>query len=562
MARDNTADEIKSRLDIVELVSEYVSLKRSGRNFKGLCPFHSEKSPSFMVNPERQMFHCFGCSAGGDAFAFVMKYENLTFPETLELLAKRTGVEIRKQSPKQQGERQRLRAMQQEALRYFQQALPRDKNVLQYIAQRGITQASVEKFSMGYAPDGWHNLRDHLRHLGFGEQETIRAGLVAAGQKGSYDIFRSRLMFAINDIHGDPIAFGGRILGDGQPKYLNSPDTPLFNKSETLYALDHSREGIRRAGRAAVAEGYLDAIMCHQHGLDFVVAPLGTALTQGHLRKLARYTEEVVLLFDGDAAGIAAAQRSLPLIIEGNLRASVLLLPEGEDPASLLQKEGTAALEALLERAMSPVAFLIERSGSERARQEAIELIARVQDPVTRDALVLELSERTRISEHAIREKLMTYRRTGEHGGQKTAIKSYNEEIFLLSAALHKPEVLEGICERISLAEISDPVVRSILESMREGAQDADDDSVQDGEAAGPLRLAKTDEQRALLTRLMVEPGFDADDLSGIVEDCLKAIARKGLAHRIREAEEAGDWVLLKELLAEKMRRADTGING
>ncbi|HEB02137.1 MAG TPA: DNA primase, partial [Nitrospirae bacterium] len=316
MSSDGAAEEVKSRLDIVEHISDYVQLKRSGANYKGLCPFHNEKTPSFMVHPAKQIFHCFGCNAGGDVFTFTMKHEGLSFPEALALLARRAGVELKPQSGYKKGERERLKAAVVEAMSFFQAELKRSKVAGEYINKRGLTPETVKEFSIGYVPQGWHNLLNHLKKKGFKEDVIIKAGLAVKGDRGPYDVFRARLIFPILDMHGEPVAFGGRVIDDGQPKYLNSPESTLFKKSDTLYALSHSREAMRKEGFAAVSEGYLDAIMCHQHGIVNVVAPLGTALTAGHLKKLLRHTEDIVLVFDGDSAGVAAARRSLNLIMD------------------------------------------------------------------------------------------------------------------------------------------------------------------------------------------------------------------------------------------------------
>jgi len=286
MRSEGVTEEIKSRLDIVEVVGDYLELRRAGANYKARCPFHNEKTPSFMVNPERQIYHCFGCGAGGDLFSFIMKQEGLEFREALELLAKRAGVELKPLDPQERKARQgreAVRDMQSLALSYFTESLKKNSAAGKYFSGRGISHESIKNFSLGYAPDGWHNLYDRLKKSGYRDDDILHSGLVAKGQRGPYDIFRDRVMFPIFDRHGEPVAFGGRIMGQGAPKYLNSSDSPIFRKSETLYALDRARDGIREKDYTMVVEGYLDAIMCNQYGITNVVAPLGTALTSGHL---------------------------------------------------------------------------------------------------------------------------------------------------------------------------------------------------------------------------------------------------------------------------------------
>jgi DNA primase len=539
-------DEIKNRVDIVELVSDHVPLKRAGQNYKGLCPFHSEKTPSFMVSPVKQIFHCFGCGAGGDIFGFVMKYEGVEFRDALEMLAKRAGVELKKLSPGQQGLRQELKAMQKEAVRFYADCLSRSETAMKYLKQRGIEEGVWKDFSLGYAPPGWHNVRDHLKGKGFPEDRIMQSGLVAAGNKGPYDIFRERILFPIFDMHGEAIAFGGRVMGDAMPKYLNSPDTPLFRKGETLYALSTARDGIREKGYSIVVEGYLDAIMCHQYGLDNAVAPLGTALTQGHLRKLGRLAGNVLLIFDGDQAGVAAAKRSLPPVMEQGLRAKVLLLPEGEDPDSLLREKGPEHMKGLIAGASTPVDFFLrtQKTGRLEAINEAVETISKVGDPIVRDELILELSDRTRVSERSIRDKLARFRKTGSHVPDRPKQRPYDEETLLLSAAVALPERAEEIAGQISPDDMRDPVVRALL--LKLGREHA---------SVGALMGTDgIDEERTLLGRLSVNPGFDVPDADRVIEDCIRKITRRRVDEKIKTAEMAGDLKLLTRLLSERQR--------
>ncbi|MCK4911868.1 MAG: DNA primase, partial [Thermodesulfovibrionales bacterium] len=419
MATDGAAEEVKSRLDIVEHISDYVQLKRSGQNYKGNCPFHTEKTPSFMVHPAKQIFHCFGCSAGGDIFTFTMKHEGLSFPEALALLARKAGVELKPQSGYKKGERERLKAAVVEAMKFFRAELKRSSVAGQYIEQRGLTPEIIEEFQVGYVPQGWHNLLNHLKKKSISEDIIIKAGLAVRGDRGPYDVFRARLIFPILDLHGEPVAFGGRVLDDSQPKYLNSPESSLFKKGDTLYALSQAREAIRKEGFVAVSEGYLDAIMCHQFGMKNVVAPLGTALTAGHLKKLMRHADDIVLVFDGDAAGVAAARRSLDLIMEQNMRVKVLMLPDGEDPDSLLRDEGAEGMRARMMNALSPVGFILETTKKPKGIDAAVEMIAKAGDPILRDELAVELADRSRISEQAIRDKLSRYKKTGQHSAPR-----------------------------------------------------------------------------------------------------------------------------------------------
>lgn len=544
MHSDGLVDEIKSRLDIVEHISDHVALKKAGANYRGLCPFHAEKTPSFMVHPEKQIFHCFGCGAGGDIFGFTMKHENLTFAEALRLLARKAGVPLKREDPGERSERDAMKAALAEAARYYSAQLERSGPAKEYLSGRGLTGESLRAFAIGYAPEGWHNLFNHLRKKGFGEAVIMKSGLAVSGAKGPYDVFRGRVIFPIADIHGETIAFGGRVIEGGEPKYLNSPETPLFKKGDTLYGLQMAKEAIRQRGFSVLAEGYLDVIMCHQSGIANAVAPLGTALTPGHARRLGRYAPELVLVFDGDAAGTAAARRSLPIVFAGGLKARLMMLPAGEDPDSLLRARGPEHFEGLLKDALSPVDFLLRASEGpvEEAINQAIALIAEAADPVVRGRLLTELSDRTRVNEREIREKLDRQRKSGSPApAQKARALAYNEEVLLLSAAVNLPDRAGALLERLQVGQMRDPLIRNIFERLSAGGLDA-------------MAAASTEEEKALVRRLSIEPGFDLESADRNIEDCLRKITRRGVDERIRSAEEAGDLKLLSRLLSERQK--------
>jgi DNA primase len=364
-------------------------------------------------------------------------------------------------------------------------------------------------------------------------------------------------------VHGEAIAFGGRVLGDEMPKYLNSPDTPLFKKRETLYALSRAKDGIREKGYAIVVEGYLDAIMCHQYGFTNTVAPLGTALTEGHVKKLNRLAGNLLLIFDGDAAGIAAAKRSMPLVLNQGIRTKILLLQKGEDPDkilllqkgedpdSILKARGADHMKNLIAGSSTPVEFLLKVQGSRlEATNEAIEIISVINDPVLRDELILELSERTRIGERSIREKLNRYRRTGSHISQRPKSRPYDEETLLLSAAIALPDKAAEIADRISIDDIRNPAVKDLLKKL--GVE---------GQSVEALMSTGSEEEKNLLSMLSVKPGFDILEVDKNVEDCLKQITKrhmdneiKRVNEEIRSAEMAGNLKLLNRLLSERQR--------
>jgi DNA primase len=386
-------DQVRAGIDIVELVGRVVNLRKAGVNWKGLCPFHAEKTPSFTVNPHKGIFHCFGCGVGGDAFGFVMRQDKLAFPEAVRALAKLAGVTLPEERDPGQADsgRETLYRVMDLAARFYADALwaPGGERAQRYLAERGIDPEVARRFGMGYAPDAWDALHTRMRGEGVSDDTLIAAGLVVQREQraGVYDRFRGRLLFAIRDLQGRVVAFGGRALGDEQPKYLNSPETPLYTKGQLLYGADVAREPIRAKNRALIVEGYIDCLMAHQHGFGECVAALGTSFTTTQLHLLRRYTNEAVIFFDGDVAGQKAAERAEALLdsmgtdafwdptsgggtwainrtgafkTTESLRVKVAILPGGHDPDTFLRAEGAEAFEARIAQARSLVAYALE----------------------------------------------------------------------------------------------------------------------------------------------------------------------------------------------------------
>lgn len=359
MVPDETISEIKSRLSIVDAVSEYVSLKRAGQAFVGLCPFHKEKTPSFSVHPARQCFHCFGCHMHGDIFTFVSTVEGLSFPQTLEKLASRAGIALTRQPRKEKTSLapQLVQAYEtlEWAAKYYQFLLtkrPEGKLALDYLKHRGIGPKTIERFRLGYAPDGWTGLRNAMLKRGFSESSLVFAGLISAHEKKSYDRFRHRLIFPITDKEGRAIGFGARALKDtDQPKYLNSPDSQLFSKRENLYGLFENNRGIRLRGEAVIVEGYMDVIGLWEHGIDNAVAVMGTAVSEVHCRHLRQLTARVITVFDPDAAGEDAWHSSMHTLMEAGLVARDVTLPPGQDPDDFVRSSGAEAFYSACEKA-------------------------------------------------------------------------------------------------------------------------------------------------------------------------------------------------------------------
>ena len=345
----NHLEEIRAKLSIEELVGGYLQLKKAGRNLKGLCPFHNDSKPSLMVSPEKGIAYCFACNNGGDIFKFIQLIENVDFPEAVRILAERTGVSLPEFKPESHNERMRTIEINAAAVSFFTEKLEESPEHMRYFTERGLSEATIKKFKLGYAPDSYTALKDHLIKLGYGEGEILKAGLLnqrSLSDKNTYDRFRNRYIFPIFDHQDNPVGFGGRIIGAGEPKYLNSPDTPAYNKSYVLYGLNHAKEAIKRENLAVFVEGYMDVISAHQAGTGNVVATSGTALTDielkkdrpkaeaSHLKLIRRYTTNIAYAFDADNAGIEATKRSIELTKESepDLNLKIIMIPEGKDP--------------------------------------------------------------------------------------------------------------------------------------------------------------------------------------------------------------------------------------
>lgn len=412
-------DDLLDRVDIVEVIDRRVKLKKTGKNYSARCPFHEEKTPSFSVNPDKQFYYCFGCGAGGNALGFVMDYENVDFPQAVETLAGSLGLEVpREQSrpgssqPSREETGKPLYALLEQAARYYQKQLrthPDASRAVTYLKQRGLTGEIAKRFDLGFAPPGWDNL---LQALGSSEEQRkllLEAGMLVQNEAGrTYDRFRDRVMFPIRDQRGRIIAFGGRVLGDDKPKYLNSPETPVFSKGRELYGLYQARQANRKLERVLVVEGYMDVIALAQHDITQATATLGTATSQTHLERLYRLTPEVVFCFDGDAAGRKAALRALETVLpcmEDGRQARFLFLDEGEDPDTLVRKLGSEAFRELVKRATPLEAFLFDAvsegldtatlEGRARLSKLALPWLRQLPDGVFRQLMFRALAERT-----------------------------------------------------------------------------------------------------------------------------------------------------------------------
>ena len=360
-------DELTARSDIVDVVSRYVSLKKSGSNYFGLCPFHNEKSPSFSVSQDKQIFHCFGCGVGGGVISFIMRAEGLEFYDAVSFLAKQNGMTVPENNydKKTSKSRERLLALMKDTARFYYSELwkPENINVQQYFAKRGLTRKTMNRFGLGFAPNSFFATMDAMKEKGYTQDELLACGLVAKSEKGNlYDKFRNRVMFPIFDLRGNVIAFGGRVMDDSKPKYLNSPETAIFHKSRNLFAIEKARKTAN--DYFILAEGYMDVIALHQAGFDSAVASLGTALTEEQARLIARYTKNIIISYDADNAGQMAAQRAIDILKKSGLNVRVLRIPNAKDPDQFIKEKGSDAFRRLIEQSSDDIAYKINNIAS------------------------------------------------------------------------------------------------------------------------------------------------------------------------------------------------------
>lgn len=494
---EGVVDEIRRSVDIVDLVSRYIPLHKAGKNLKALCPFHKEKTPSFVVNAERQTFHCFGCGEKGDVFTFVQKMERLaSFPEAIEFLGRVAGIEVRRDdgaSREASDGRREIYRLLEAAATYFRHLLLKPDGALarEYLRHRGVTEASEEAFRLGYALGSWDALRSAAARKGAGPELLIASGLAIQGDDRSrppYDRFRNRLMFPIADAQARVIGFGGRVLDKSEPKYLNSPETPLFSKGQGLYGLDRARGAILESKTAIVVEGYTDVILAHQAGIANVVATLGTALTLEHARLLRRYATRVIVVYDGDKAGLAAAGRGVKVLLAEPLDIALVRLPDGLDPADAVTTRGGEFLAASIAAARDFFECVIEDirgavdmktvSGRAAAADKLIEIAAHAGDPVRRDLLIRRISDEVGVSEDSLRFKLRGSSNRAAKPVSPEAVRpappaAARAETEILESVLNAPAAAARVVETLREDDFEDAVCREIFRTVSEMAAEA-----------------------------------------------------------------------------------------
>lgn len=417
--------EIRERNDIVETISQHVTLKRVGSNFVGLCPFHSEKTPSFSVSPSKQMYHCFGCGEGGDVISFIMKYSNLDFVEALKILADKANIVLEdKESSidhKKENEKNTIFKINKEAARYYFANLKKENRALEYLFNRGINAKTIKVYGLGYSRNSWDDLLTFLKNKGYSLEEIEKAGLIIKHSDGKryYDRFRGRIMFPIIDTRGRIIGFGGRTINNIQPKYLNSPDTSVFLKGNSLYGLNTAKKYCR--DKIILTEGYMDVISLYQYGINYSVASLGTALTQNQSKLLNRYSKEIYICYDSDKAGLKAANRAIDILKKEKIDSKVIILPEGKDPDDFIKENGSEAFIESINNSYSYLDFKIyyykkiydldTLEGRINFTKEISNMIKDFESPIEQDAYIKKISDETNISIDAIRQEISNKQR-------------------------------------------------------------------------------------------------------------------------------------------------------
>ncbi len=441
----STVEQIKEKLNIVDVVGRYIKLEKAGANLKAKCPFHNEKTASFFVSPSRNNYYCFGCNAKGDIFTFVQEFERVDFVEALKILADIAGVKIvyEKGADKQvRSEKEKLLALTESAVNHFEKNLPKNPPALEYLKGRGLKERTISDWRLGYAVDSWQDLLDHLKKAGYSESDIEKAGLIKKGDKpggGLYDRFRARLMFPIFDSAGRPIAFSGRLLDPtsqnataGAAKYINSPEGPLFNKSSVLYGYDRAKNPIREQNYAILVEGQMDLLMMHQAGLRNTIASSGTALSEEHLKILKRSSENLLLAYDGDGAGLKAAIRAWNLALSMGMEIKIAPLPKGEDPASIIAKS-PEEMKEILQQSKHIIDFYLEailnsdkdsRKISKKVEKELLPLVRSLASSIDQAHFITNISEKTGIKEEALYEELnkIQVEETSEDSSEKIEI--------------------------------------------------------------------------------------------------------------------------------------------
>jgi DNA primase len=566
-------EEVRRAADIVEIIGQYVQLKKAGQNYVGLCPFHSERSPSFTVNQNKQIYHCFGCGRGGDVFTFWMEYHNLSFPQSLQDLAERYSIPLPQRrdaaAERKKAEiKEQLFRINELACGYFHGVLlksAKGKAGRDYLSRRGISDETISIFRLGYSVNSWDALTNYMRSKGCSLEQVAQAGLIVGKKDGTYyDRFRNRILFPIFDLNRHTIGFGGRVLDDTLPKYINTPETPIYHKGSWLYGLDSAYKDIREQGRAILVEGYMDVLALRQYGISNAVATLGTALTGDQVRRLKGHAKDLIVLFDPDDAGRTAALKSFPLCLNEGVTARVLVLPQGQDPDSYIHDRGPDAFRELLEGAAPIFDFYLAQAvanmdsgvdGKIKVLNEALPIFLELDEGATRFLYVKQFSEATGIEEGVVWQEL---RRRDKGQGTKNRLspetrfapardpRKYGSDIPFLNLVVHYPGTIDRFRDQEWELIVSDRDIASIIKVLMEHVQGGKDMA----NVEGILESAEAKQQ--LRTVMLAQPFYREEMVESAVTEFGKKIAKRKISKSISQAKEAGDIQMLNRLIRAK----------
>ncbi|UCF30880.1 MAG: DNA primase [bacterium] len=556
---ENIIERVKEASDVVDVVGQHVSLKKSGANFKGLCPFHQEKTPSFTVNASKQIFHCFGCNTGGDVIRFVMLHDGLPFADALRKLAGRAGIDLPERefdSGPRRDRKDLLYRANRIAFEFFSAHLMRTdegRRARDYLQARGIHSDVSRVFGLGYAPKGWRNLLERLKEEGIDHGLAVECGLAVQGDgpKEPYDRFRDRVVFPIRDLSGRVLGFGGRVLDDQLPKYINTPETPIYRKGDSLFGMDVAASHIRDEGSVILTEGYLDVISLHQGGIRNVVGVLGTALTGDQARRIRRLTDSCVLLFDGDEAGTKAALRSGMILLEAGFQCQVAPLEPGQDPDSYLRDKGREMLTRKISRAQPIITFALEEArrlfpgGNADSRVKVLDAIvpylAKIGDRAKQGVYLKEVAEELKIEQHDLRAKLSSLKVRKQASSPPEGPQGFipRREELLVHIMIRNPSTVSRIRETLTPEDFTGPGMSGLVEKLYAGVN------------LNSLVDAVDDNLKNALTRWALEDPVEGVDES--LDSCLRWFAQKKLERNIQEKKRK--WaVAVEQGLEEKVQ--------
>lgn len=559
-------EEVRTRNDIVEIISEYIPLKPSGKGLFGLCPFHSEKTPSFHVNPEKQFYHCFGCGVGGNVFTFIMAIDKLDFVEAAKILAERVGMPLpettdAKQFAQSKQRRDRIYQLNREAAKYYNKMLfsPEGGQALSYLKSRGLDTRTIRTFGIGYAPKGWENIKQILLDMGFEQELLIEAGIVIENRGRIYDRFRNRVIFPIIKPRGLVAGFGGRVMDESLPKYLNSSDSPVFKKSSTLFGLNLIRRA-KSLENIIIAEGYMDVIALYQFGFKNAIASLGTALTSQQAKLIRRYTREVYIAYDGDAAGQQATLRGLDMLRNTGLKVKVIEFPEGMDPDEVLQKYGAGFFKKLMGNALSLIDYKLGQlrkahnldtaEGRVMYATEAAKILIEVSNVLERDVHIQRLESETGFSSKLLYRQISQLENRDGKGGVKKHIVGNNRytrgrrpqleplpgylkaERYLVSLMAMNASIAQRILEKLGSESFEEPINREISQIVA--------NLLKGGKEVSVAQVLGCVQDQAKIQQMVeiFDQEIEYDNIDKLISDCSREIVCRGLEKRIQEVQE------------------------